>query len=198
MIDPKEFYVLMRWLEAAFPRWEPKPETHEVYYEVLGDLDLPLVKAAISEYVASETPWPPSAGQIRAAAFKLIERERGDKSAGEAWAEARKVVRLHWHPSAMQVIDYGDDGPRYEEWGPGLFSEPLVYEALEAVGGPSVFMLPQEVEHTTRARFIQAYETLQERRRGDERMLPAVRELVKQLSAGRERAKELNFAVMRK
>lgn len=166
MIDAQDFHILMKWLEAAFPRWEPRPETHEVYYQVLGDLSLELLKAAVQQYASGDTPWPPSAGQLRALAFGLLERQASIPSSGEAWAEALRHINYYEPP---QVED---------------FSHPLIKDALDAIGGNRVLCMTEvNMLHTARARFIQAYEALLARERAMARMLPQVREVMMQLEA---------------
>jgi hypothetical protein len=164
VIDQAEFAKVMGLLAAAFPRFSLTKATVEAYYQILCDLDLDLLKAAALQLAGGDSPWFPSAGQIRAAAFRMIEEKRGDKTAGEAWGEVMAAVgRYGWY--------------RMPE-----FSEPLIKDAVVAVGGwQLVCSTPIDALHTTRARFIQAYEQLQNRQRGQERMLPAVCEVVKRL-----------------
>ena len=174
MIDRVEFMKILATLAALYPRFKLEPETVEAYYAVLGDLDVNLLKAATLQIGSEPGPWFPSAGDLRARAFKLVEQEEGALTPGEAWAEAKKMVlRNHWpgHDLAPKLT-------------PDVFSDPLVYDALLAVGGPEVLRLPAEVEHTTRARFMQSFQVLQQRRRTSTAMLPQVRKVVAVLSAG--------------
>lgn len=175
MIDQVEFVKTMAMIEAGYPRYEPKKDTVSVYYEVLGDLPLDLLQAAVLQWISSDSPWPPSPGQLRAAAFKLIEHTEGRLTAGEAWKEALDKINS-WNP------------PGAED-----FSDPLVYEALESIGGNRLLCMSMEDSLTSsRARFIQAYEALRGRERTETRMLPQVRELatlmagkaVKQIEGG--------------
>lgn len=185
MIDRTDFAVLMRFLTKSYPgRMSCDQETIEAYYMILGDLPLDLVRAAALDYVGSDEKWPPGPGQIRGAAFRLME-EKSDtgRSAGEAWAEVKRRVR-DWFPQVKRIVGWGDDGPIYQDYGPHLFDDPLAFDALEAVGGPGVFLLPGDVEHTTRARFMDAYNTLLQRARHNARLLPQVREVVNALSDG--------------
>ena len=183
MISAEDFGQVMVFLREAYPRQEITDMTVEVYYQVLRDLPLDQLKAAVLDLISSDTPWMPAAGQVRARAFDLALQEAGLLTAGEAWAEVKRVVRKHYVRAAPPVIGWNEDGsPQFQEWGAYLFSSPLVYNALESVGGPDVFQLPIEVEHTTRARFQDAYKILVSRERDQARRLPQVREVVKALA----------------
>jgi hypothetical protein len=154
----------MGLLAAAFPRFQMTPATIEAYYLILADMPQGLVKAAMLQLVGDDSPWFPSAGQIRAAAFRLVEEERGDKSGGEAWGEVMAAVGKYGYVRTPE------------------FSDPLIGDCVSAVGGWLVLCTsPIDTIHTTRARFIQSYEILQDRQKRQERMLPAVREVVKRL-----------------
>ena len=168
MINRPEFAAVMAMIEAGYPRWVPKKDTVSVYYEVLGDLPLDLLQAAVLQWISSDSPWPPSPGQLRAAAFKLIEHTERRLTAGEAWKEA------------LDKIDY------YKPPKPEDFTDPLVFEALESIGGNRRLCMSREDSLTSsRARFIQAYEALRGRERTETRMLPRVRELAS-LMTGRK------------
>jgi hypothetical protein len=167
MIETGDFLAVMRVLDKAYPRFKLDEETTEVYYQILGDLPLELLKAAVIDYVSSDSPWCPSAGQLRAAAFRLVEHEEGKKSAGEAWGEVMRKVGEEGYICAPQ------------------FDDPLIARALQGIGGwRELCFSPEEHLMAARARFFQVYETLQERQRHERRMLPAVRETVARLAAG--------------
>lgn len=171
MITPAVFHDLFRMIEAAYPQWKPEKGTTEVYYQVLKDLPLDLLKAAILDRLATDTAWAPSPGQLRGAAFRMIEDERGDPSAGEAWGEVMAAVG------------------RYGYIRKPTFSDPLITRCVEAVGGWQLLCRsPIEAMTATRARFLQSYEVLKTRERGQERMLPAVRGVVKKMAAPAQQA----------
>jgi len=171
MIPKTEFAKILSVLAAAFPRFTLTPATIDAYYAILGDLDVDLLKAATLHYGALDTPWFPSAGQLRAVAFDLLERKQGVPSALEAWSEALKKINYYKPPQR-------DD-----------FSSPLVYDALQAIGGNRVLCeTTSETLPSARARFCQAYEALLQRARMETRMLPEVQKAIDQvvgrLSAG--------------
>ena len=165
MIDPKDFGVIMGFLEAAFPRWQPHPATHEVYYQTLGDLPLAQLKAAVQSYIAQDTPWPPSAGQLRNAAFDLVEIVEDKLDANVAWGEVVRKIGTDGHVRIPQ------------------FSDPNIDAAVKAIGGwRYICFSPEDAMVSNRARFVTAYEVLVRRARDNERMLPQVRDVMKRLA----------------
>lgn len=168
MIELTEFYKVMRLLDKAYPRFTLDEETIEVYYQVLGDLPQDLLKAAILEYISEDTPWCPSAGQVRARAFALIERREGIPAPGEAWAEV--LAKLNYYQP-----------PKCED-----FSHPAIYDALVGIGGNRhLSHTPENMLFTSRARFFETYKALLKREREHLQMLPQVREAMERLSADR-------------
>lgn len=165
MIDPAEFRKLMQFLNSAYPRFTLEPETIEVYYQILKDLSLDLVKAAILQLITEDSPWCPSAGQVRSCAFNLIEQQLGVPSAWDAWAEVCKRFGTHGHSSLPE------------------FSHPLIKRAVDGVGGWRLLCMSTNAI-ADRARFVQAYEALAKRERAQVRMLPQVREVL-ELAGGK-------------
>lgn len=169
MIEPAEFRKLMQFLSKAYPRFSLEPETIEVYYQVLSDLSLDLVKAAILQLITEDSPWCPSVGQIRSCAFDLLDHQAGVPTAWDAWAEVcARIGDCGW---------LGDCGVPSPE-----FSHPLIQCTVNAVGGwLRLCMSTNSV--ADRARFAQAYETLAKRERIQVRMLPQVREILELTSS---------------
>lgn len=164
MIEREEFAKVMATMGAWFPRWVLSAESTEAYYAILSDLPPELLQAAALEWGSKDTPWPPSAGQLRAVAFDLLERREGIPTAGEAWAEVLKHINLYAPPSVSD------------------FSNPLVHRALQAIGGNrAVCMAQEDVIGVTRAHFRKAYQALRARERDEQRMLPQVREIIRAL-----------------
>jgi hypothetical protein len=171
-MNHKEFVGVMAFLSAAYPRYQLTDETLEAYRAIVGDLSVDLLRAAALQIASRDSPWFPSAGELRSAAFRLLEREAGVPSAGEAWGE---VVRL-----------IGTDGHiRVPE-----FSNPLIKMAVDGVGGWRELCF-SENSVADRARFLQVYEVLAKREREAAVQLPAVAEAVKALAAGESRMLEV-------
>jgi hypothetical protein len=175
MMDPVEFAKVMYLLASLFPRMPSikEKETIDAYYAILGDLPVELLKAAALEWGRRDTPWPPSAGQLRSLAFSLVERQQGQITAIEAWEEARRVLG---DPSRYYP---GIRGPSESD-----FSDPAVYDAVRAVGALDICHTPEEMMASTRARFLAAFDVFLDRRRASQQMLPAVRETMERLAGG--------------
>ena len=165
MIDPAEFRKLMQFLNNTYPRFTLEPETIEVYYQILGDLSLDLVKAAILQLITEDSPWCPSVGQIRSRAFDLLDRESGVPSAWDAWAEVCRRFGTHGHSRLPE------------------FSHPLIKRTVDGVGGWRELCMSTNAV-ADRARFVQAYEVMAKRERAQVRMLPQVREML-ELASGK-------------
>ena len=172
MIGLDEFRKLMHFLGKAYPRFTLEPETIEVYYQILADLPLDLVKAAILQLVSDDSPWCPAAGQIRSRAFDLLDRQAGVPTAWDAWAEITKWFGAH-----------SDDRSLPD------FSHPLVRQTVDAVGGWRVLCMSTNIV-ADRARFVQAYEAMAKRERAQSRMLPQVRDVLELVSGEKRQAIE--------
>jgi len=166
-MDKRTFASVLAFLAAGYPRFKLQPETVTTYYAVLGDLPEELLKAATLEYATQDTPWFPAAGQLRQIAFDLIDKAAGKVGAREAWGLVVKAASSVGHGAKPE------------------FSEPLIWKAIEDVGGwRHICMTPEDSLFSTRARFIEAYE---QRRRDDRHtsaMLPHVRDVVARLGDG--------------
>jgi len=153
----------MQFLNSAYPRFTLEPETIEVYYQILSDLPLDLVEAAILQLITEDSPWCPSVGQIRSCAFDMLDRESGVPTAWDAWAEVTRRFGTHGHSRLPE------------------FSHPLIKQAVDGVGGWRALCMSENAI-ADRARFVQAYETLAKRERAQSRMLPQVREMLELVS----------------
>jgi hypothetical protein len=132
-------------------------------------LPLDLLKAAVQDYIARDTPWPPSAGQLRNAAFDFLDSANGDRlSALQAWGEVVRKIGVDGHIRTPS------------------FSSNDITAAVDAIGGWRYLCLsPEDALVSHRARFTAVYETLEKRRRDGQRMLPQVREVAERLRMGR-------------
>jgi len=152
-------------LRAALPRQTITGTQFEqmttTWTTLLEDIPANLLEMATRAYCATSTPFFPSAGQIRHLALDMVEDHSQRITAGDAWAEVQRALA---------------NGQHAHEW-----SNPLVRKAFEAVGGWTYFhgALLSSVP-ADRARFMQAFDTYQQREQADRRMLPAVREFVSQ------------------
>jgi len=140
-----------------------KANNFEAYHLVLKDLPADVLRAAALEYIKDATFFP-SAGELRKAAMRLMERAQGIPSAQDAWAEVCKSFGSH---------GYYRGAP---DW-----SHPLIGKAVAGIGGYAALCI-SENPPADRARFLQAYDSYLERERDDAAMLPEVRDVVRQLA----------------
>lgn len=159
-MDKKEFMRLFVFLSAAYSHQEIRDQTIDVYFTILGDLPADLLQAAILKSISeNETNWMPSPGAIRAAANELRRAASGQISGIEAYGVLRRTSRFD---------DLPDD----------------IKAAVMAIGGWRAWGMSDEGCAATRARFIQAYETIDMRQRDQVEQLPAVKRAIQQLAAG--------------
>jgi len=166
-LDKATFKKFMKALAAMYPKFELTQETLTGYYAILHDLDADLLKAATIEYGSKDTPWPPSAGQLRQLAFDLVDRSQGRISAYEAWGKVVRKIGTHG-------VYRGEPA----------FEEPAIAHAIQGVGGwRTICMTPEDSLFSTRARFVEAFKRYRQEEQQQTRMLPQIRELTQQLSA---------------
>lgn len=165
MATKAEVIRLMGVLAVSFPQYEIPEEASEVYYQILKDIDYPMLEAAVHEILAVNTFYP-SVGQWRQTAFNLAEKAQGIPTADMAWAEVwDKITHLWSHEEP--------------EW-----SHPLIAETVKVVGFDHLCNVNIDDASYERTHFCKVYDSLLGRAREDVRMLPSVREAVNQLTDG--------------
>ena len=165
MATKKEVIRLMGVMALSFPQYVVKEEATEVYYQILKDMDYPLLEAAAHEILSKDTFFP-SVGHWRQTAFDISEKAMGVPDAYSAWEEVWHKITHLW----------GYDEP---EW-----SHPLITEAVKIVGFRYLCGINVDDVSYERTHFCKVYDSLFTRAREDTRMLPAVRETVNRLSDG--------------
>jgi len=172
-IDRDVFSQILKVLAAAYPSFDGLDrENIMAYYAILGDLPREVLKAATVQY-ASEHKWFPTAAELRSTAFDLIDQAQGRITAEQAWGLVMKAASRVGHRREPE------------------FPDPLVWEAIEDVGGwRHICLGPDQMIHTTRARFIDAFKSRQKRERVERAMLPQVREAARLLAADRPRLED--------
>lgn len=172
MIDRAEFAKIIAMVAALYPsQFKATKTTVDAYYSILCDLPIELLKAAVLHICGEGREWPPPAGVIRATAFSLIEHNEGAITAGEAWQEARRILG---DPSRYYP---GINAPDADE-----FSDTAIYATVQAVGALDIVSTPENAIYTTRARFMDTFETIKDRQRTSRTMLPTVRETIDRLA----------------
>lgn len=156
---------ILGWLAALFPHFKLTEYTIEAYHTILEDVPVDLLMAAARHLGSQNTKWFPAAGQLRTAAFDLIDHTAGVPSAYDAWAEVTQAFGTH-----------GRD--RQPKW-----SHELIGMAVKAIGGWRMLCdSPIEMVAADRARFVQAYQTFLSRAQTETRMLPGVRRVIEGLA----------------
>lgn len=161
MASQKVIGEMLSLLTAQWPKEQVTNLTMKVYEVVLSDVPDDVLQAA-TFHLLSVSTFRPTAAEVRKAAFDLMRGK--ETSAIEAWGEVKRMV----HRPASE-----------RHW-----TTPLIPEALRCVGGISAFAFSMvDDEPSWRARFMEAYNTLQERQRKDAMTLPQVKRLVAQRAA---------------
>jgi len=175
VIDSAQFAKIIAMIAALYPRqFKADRLTIDAYYSILNDLPVDLLKAAVLHICGEGREWPPPAGVIRSTAFSLIEHNEGAITAGEAWQEARRILGdpSRYYPG---IVAPGADD----------FSDPAVYDTIQAIGAMDIARGSNDMIHTTRARFMDTFKTIKGRQRTSRTMLPVVRETMGRIAPPR-------------
>jgi hypothetical protein len=162
MADSKTIKEVVNMLFLAPLANKPKPlpgqsdldmmaATTKLYAMTLMDIDNNLLMAAVIQYLASGEKWFPAPVDLRKTAVSLMNRADKRPSSFEAWAEVKRAIRSREPLS------------------------PMTERAMNLLGGLAEFGASDiDDESSWRARFIQAYEQLEQRQVEDTMMLPAI------------------------
>lgn len=132
------------------------------WHAVLGDLEADVLGLAVKQLASSGREFFPPAGVVRQAAFDLMASATDRMTAGEAWKEVMDAVRYRM-PAFVR--------------GEASWSNPLVEQAFQAVGGWAYFRYSlEDAQMADRARFMDTFSQLQRRERLARRELPAIAE----------------------
>ena len=134
-----------------------------LYEQLLSDIDGKVLKAAAMKHIR-ECKWFPKVSELCDAAFSML--EAGIPTAEEAWSEVANEMR--------RVGYYGD--PK--------FTHQSVYDAVNTFGWEN--LCSAEDHAVLRAHFYRTYDSFVKRAKDDMRMLPEVRNVIKQLQAPKE------------
>lgn len=172
---PTEFLQVWNVLDRSYPRFcqeqgaENMLQTLRVYHQLLSDLPIEQVKAAVLRHVSS-SKWFPAVAELRESATALSIAPL--PSAIEAWGEVTNAMA-------------GIDGYCYTDHvNVPQFTNPITARLVESMGWRALCLSENGI--ADRARFIESYEQLTARNEQEQR-LPA------QLQAGAQQtnAKQL-------
>ncbi len=151
-------------LAAAYPHFELREQTVEVYVMAFHDVPEQVLEAAAKDCITTNKFFP-SVAELRDRCFEIFTGARYAPSAYDAWAEVIGAISTH---DALHRPS---------------FSTPAINRALQGIGGWRHVCLSENIV-ADRARFYQAYESILRRDMRQAKMLPEVREMTQRLAAG--------------
>ena len=93
-MNKKQTATLLTFLRSAYPNNSDAlstPETAEIWYRALSDIDYDVAQTALTKWVMTEK-WLPTIADIRASVVPVSSQEIMDWS--EAWEIVNRAVRL--------------------------------------------------------------------------------------------------------
>lgn len=164
MTDKPAIAQIVAVIATAYPNFQVKEQTYEIYWQLLQDIPEEELKAAVLNCLAeSGRKFAPSIGEIRGAVQELRALRAGVPSAYEAWNEVLNA-------------DRSEDKPHPISWASPLkkhqWKNPLAEQAAKLLGWPQ-FPYGDNMA-ADRARFIECYEGLVEKASRGAMMLPDV------------------------
>jgi hypothetical protein len=154
-------------MAAAYPNFDLKEQTIQVYCKMLADLDPVLLEEAANMHIATGKFFPTIA-ELRGSVATLMERGFCIPSAMEAWGEVVEKMR-----KVGNFVDFGGGQPE--------FSNPLISRVVGYLDWNLLCLTDNMV--ADRARFIQAYEVELNRAREDMKFLPETHDTIQRLQA---------------
>lgn len=163
MITRDEVNGLLLMMKSAFPNFHPDLGTPSVFEQLLNDLELDEIRAAVIACCSEPgRAFAPSVGEIRGAAMDLRKQSRGVPSALEAWGEVHRQIIMTGHTGTPQ------------------FSNPLIGNLVRRFGWNNLCM--SENEMVDRAHFIKAYDLAVEEELRYEMQPPMIKAYIEQAS----------------
>lgn len=152
MATKSDIAQILSVLSAAFPNFKMQDNTPEIYLQLLADLPVDLLKAAVLKCCGEAgRAFAPSIGEIRGAAMQIKRLALAIPSALEAWNEVGRA----WDGDGVIDVGEGPDGPWILK-GPFAWSNPLPERVARLLGWPATF--PGDNPVADRAHFMKAYE----------------------------------------
>jgi hypothetical protein len=171
MSSKTEMAQIVGMIGSAYPNFNGAKETVAVYYELLNDLPLDLVRAATLQCCAEAgRKFAPSVGEIRGMAGELYRKAQGVPTALEAWDETCKAPKRGELIRATDEVD--ENGNSFIERTKFVWSHPLVEKVARMLGFPNFPNL--ENLSTDRAHFFKQYELELSKYKGEAVELPEV------------------------
>lgn len=158
-----EILALLNVLSEAYPTFELTKGRISIYCEMLSDLPLDTLTAAVRQHIAVNK-WPPTVAELREACSYLT------RPALPTWADAWDEVL-----TAIRRVGY---------MGQPSFSHPLIKQTVQGMGGWKV-MCQMEISKTDtwRAQFRDTFSAYASRETRAADLLPAARAIAAQHGA---------------
>jgi ABC-type molybdate transport system substrate-binding protein len=159
-----EFAQIYNLMVLTWPKEPQTKERMEIYFELLKDNPVEIVKAAVLAHAADPEKgmWFPAIADIRRHILAAAEAANRVPTGYEAWEEVIQAIR--WYGRSRK---------------PEKFSHPLITKCVDVMGWAEMCM--SEQPEWTRYHFLKCYDQLVARARTETRMIPQMRALVDKL-----------------
>jgi hypothetical protein len=182
MASQIEVAQVMAVIGSAYPNFAVTKETVQVYYDLLNDLPVDLLRAATLKCCGEAgRKFAPSVGEIRGASAELMARSGGVPSTLEAWNEVCNAPKSGEYKRLTDEQD--ENGSWIIEVTPFSWSHPLVGKVAVMLGFPN-FPNPEN-ESVDRAHFFKQYEAELQRYSSDTVELPQVTQYIETRRGGK-------------
>lgn len=171
----KEFIVIYSVLQDAYINGMPKEQRAiNTWYEMLCDLDYDIAKNAVLQIIQNST-FPPKVADIRRA---CAEHTRKELLPAEAWEQVKRAIRMYGMYQEERAINSLDQ------------------DVAEVVKWFSWYTIctTEDGEQAIRARFMDSFNRLQERKKKEETSQPAIQQYKRQSIQMHEPEKVLEIA----
>lgn len=179
MATQNEILFLLTTLATAYPRFELTQQTVGLYVEMLADLDVGLLNAAVHQHIA-ESEWFPSVAALRNKVVELQQMTRQNQDWGAAWGVVMDAAnRLGYDEVMQQGLE-------------NVFVDPLTLSVVKQIRWREICYADLDTLNTLRAQFRDMYQAAQERRTKELKLIPQVREQMAQLAERLDMNKRLS------
>jgi hypothetical protein len=165
MASYQEICKVLGFIAAAYPRFELKKETIDVYAELLADIDAELLATAAKQ-ITAEVKFFPTVAEIRERVLAIRDEQNPTPDAEAAWDELQR--QISWCG--------------YMRWEETKWSTDMVREVAKMFWRDACLGDIDNIS-TVRAQFRNAYNARMRRQADNARMLPSTLEAIKALAA---------------
>ncbi len=163
----KDCLAVMAYLATAVNKAPLSDQAGDVYYDLLGDLKLDIVKAAAKKVALSHV-WAtfPSVAELRQAAIEIMQGERAEINAAKAWEFAWKATReIDLEVTGPFKVRIDGEWQTFPSQAAYVLSKypSVVVEAMNAFG-LAALLYGKEPVTIVRSQFMVMYGQAQERR----------------------------------